>query len=111
MFFKNLLCWWNYPFTKRPDCFQNNSYADLEGLLAMARRAKAANLNISLDIFYTQWYFGADNYYLERRTPPRWASNFSFFSAAISVVPCLALPGGLMARYRSIDYADSHGLS
>lgn len=61
-----------------PDVFPNNSYASLDGgVLAMARRAKAAGLQISLDIFYTQWYFGQDSDYLQRRTPPRWA-NLSF---------------------------------
>lgn len=60
-----------------PDAFPNNSYADLDGVLAMARRARTVGLDISLDIFYTQWYFGADSYYLERRTPPRW-HNLSF---------------------------------
>lgn len=60
-----------------PDVFSNNSYADLNGVLKMAKRAKAAGLEISLDIFYTQWFWGADSYYLQRRTPPRW-SNLSF---------------------------------
>ena len=60
-----------------PDTFANNSYADLSGTLAMARRAKAAGLAITLDIFYTQWFFGKNTYYLQRRTPPRW-HNLSF---------------------------------
>lgn len=56
-----------------PDVFANNSHADLPTVLAMARRAKAAGLGISLDVFYSQWYDGgAANYYLSRRTPTRW---------------------------------------
>ena len=39
-----------------PDTTPNNSYANLNGVLAMAKRAKAAGLEISLDIFYSQWY-------------------------------------------------------
>ena len=39
-----------------PDTFANNSYAALPSVLAMARRARAANLSISLDIFYSQWF-------------------------------------------------------
>ena len=38
-----------------PDAFPNNSYAALPEVLDMAKRAKAAGLDISLDIFYTQW--------------------------------------------------------
>ena len=44
-----------------PDAFANNSYANLSSVLAMARRASAAGLGVSLDIFYTQWYFGQDS--------------------------------------------------
>ena len=60
-----------------PDTFANNSYCALPGVLAMARRAKAAGLAITLDIFYTQWFFGSDSDYLQRRTPVRW-HNLSF---------------------------------
>ena len=60
-----------------PDTFANNSYAALPSVLEMAKRVKAANMDISLDIFYSQWYFGPDNYYLQRRTPPIW-HNLSF---------------------------------
>eukprot|EP00750_Incisomonas_marina_P003505 INCI13158.1.p1 GENE.INCI13158.1~~INCI13158.1.p1 ORF type:complete len:410 (-),score=27.54 INCI13158.1:198-1427(-) len=60
-----------------PDTFANNSYAALPSVLAMARRARAANLSISLDIFYSQWYSGDDSTYLQRRAPPRW-HNLTF---------------------------------
>ena len=39
-----------------PDAAPNNSYAALDSVLAMARRAHAAGLEISLDIFYSQWF-------------------------------------------------------
>lgn len=60
-----------------PDALANNSYANLSGVLTMAKRASHAGLAISLDIFYSQWYSGDASYYLQRRTPSRWR-NLSF---------------------------------
>jgi len=80
-----------------PDTTPNNSYADLDGVLAMAKRAKAAGLEISLDIFYSQWY--ADSYYYNRRTPPRWKNlTFSELTGAagkwtLDAMQALALQG------------------
>lgn len=58
--------------------FPNNTYAGTPAVLAMARRARKAGLEISLDIFYTQWIWGPglDGDYW-RRTPEPWM-NLSF---------------------------------
>eukprot|EP00041_Stephanoeca_diplocostata_P022283 m.529700 g.529700 ORF g.529700 m.529700 type:complete len:409 (-) comp22019_c1_seq4:438-1664(-) len=57
--------------------YPNNTYAGLSSVLRMAKRAQHAGLAITLDIFYTQWFFGPDGTYLERRTPVQW-KNLTF---------------------------------
>eukprot|EP00051_Salpingoeca_urceolata_P017340 m.235615 g.235615 ORF g.235615 m.235615 type:complete len:451 (+) comp18927_c0_seq11:3305-4657(+) len=56
--------------------YPNNSYAGLESVKRMAKRAHAAGHNISLDIFYTQWFFGVP-YGVQRRRPAPWR-NLTF---------------------------------
>jgi len=57
--------------------YPNNSYAGLPTVLAMARRARKAGLAVSLDIFYTQWFWGPGGSNRERETPAPWR-NLTF---------------------------------
>lgn len=62
-----------------PDVCPENSYAGLDSVLSMARRARSAGLAVTLDVFYTQWVWacgeqppGASAKDYQRRTPPEW---------------------------------------
>jgi Arabinogalactan endo-1,4-beta-galactosidase len=63
-----------------PQVCAENTYAGIDSVLAMARRARSAGLAITLDVFYTQWVWacadpppaGVSAKDYQRRTPAEW---------------------------------------